>query len=65
MVEFIFKVRQLLSHLSWSHPAGTWRQNGVGLTSMQRDDITQTSERRHFNVMRLQASTVVFVLQVL
>ena len=34
---FHLKVGQLFTHLSWSHPAGT---NDVGLTSMQRGDVT-------------------------
>ena len=29
---FHFKVGQLLTHLSLSHPAGTWRQNDVDAT---------------------------------
>ena len=32
------------------------------MTSLRRDDVTQTSVRRHFNVMHLQGSNVVFVL---
>ena len=32
------------------------------MRSMRGDDITQTSVRRHFNVMHLQGSNVVFVL---
>ena len=32
MVDFIFKVGQLFTHLYWSLPAGTWRQNDVDVT---------------------------------
>ena len=32
------------------------------MTSMRRNDVTRTSVGRHFNVMHLQGSNVVFVL---
>lgn len=31
--------------------AGAWRQGGVGLTSMLRDDVVSTPVRRHFGVI--------------
>ena len=34
----------------------------IKMMSMRHDDATQTSVRRHFNVMHLQGSNVVFVL---
>ena len=33
------------------YPAGTWRRNDVGRTSMRRDDVVSTSVRRHFVAM--------------
>ena len=38
--------------------------HNVKMTSKRRGDVTQTSVRRHFNVMHLQGSNVVFVQQV-
>ena len=32
------------------------------MTSMRSDDVIQTLVRRHFNVMHMQGSNVVFVL---
>ena len=60
--DFIFKVGQLFTHLSWSHLAGIRHQNDVGLMSMRPDDVTWTSVRHHFNVKHLPGSNVVFVL---